>query len=130
LISVFRPLAKMLLVGMLSLSLGLHWTVLQSVAWVGMVASFSRDCSFVESVHRALDGQHACALCKIVESGRKADSKQPGLNPSYKIDCYLAPAGFCFTASVAVVVSPPFVSSAEVLSFAPPTPPPRGFHTS
>lgn len=57
----------------LTLSLGLHWAVLQSVAWAGMVVSYSQEGSLSSALAKTFDGQHACKLCRIVEAGRSAE---------------------------------------------------------
>ncbi|MCC6234859.1 MAG: hypothetical protein IT580_19610, partial [Verrucomicrobiales bacterium] len=48
----------------LVLATGLHWAVLQGVAWTGMLVTYSRDASLAEAVSRTLDGEHPCALCR------------------------------------------------------------------
>ena len=53
---VFRSCGNLLIIGLLTLTLGLHWMFLQYAAWVGMIASFSSDCSLGEAVSKALDG--------------------------------------------------------------------------
>jgi len=57
------------------LSLGLHWAFLQSVAWVGMIVSYSHDASLAEAVSKTFDGKHPCCLCKMIQEGG-ADEKQ------------------------------------------------------
>ena len=41
----------------LVLSLGLHWALLQSIAWVGMIASYSRVASLAEALSKTFDGK-------------------------------------------------------------------------
>ena len=56
---------------------GGHWTVLQSVAWVGMVVSYTQaDDSLATAVEKTFDGQHPCNLCEVVKDGREADREQ------------------------------------------------------
>jgi len=77
----------------LVLSLGLHWAFLQSVAWVGMIVSYSHDASLAEAVSRTFDGKHPCCLCEMIQKGR-ADEKQQepkqNVKPVSKIDLGLA----------------------------------------
>ncbi|HUJ11477.1 MAG TPA: hypothetical protein VL171_15800 [Verrucomicrobiae bacterium] len=70
-----RSLIRFATVLVLVLSLGLHWALLQSVAWVGMVASYSRNASFTEAVSNTFDGKHPCPLCKMIQKAR-ADERQ------------------------------------------------------
>jgi len=69
--------SKILVVAMLSLTLGLHWTLLQSVAWVGMIAGYSRQGSLQQAVARTFDGKHPCPLCKLIRAGKNSENKPP-----------------------------------------------------
>ena len=60
------------------LSLGAHWAVLQTVAWTGMIVSYSRDASFTEALSKTFDGQHPCCMCKMIQKGRAEETKQEG----------------------------------------------------
>ncbi len=124
-------MGKIILVAMLSLSLGLHWTFLQSAAWVGMIASYSRDLSFTQAVHKALDGQHPCALCKIVESGKKGEEKQGARKFSPKLDPYVLPPRFMLIPRSCLPVLAACPAGRGTLAEPPPFPPPRpGFTAS
>lgn len=59
------------------LSLGMHWALLQSIAWTGMLISFAREGAVIEAVEKTFDGQHGCPLCAKVKEGRDSDQKQP-----------------------------------------------------
>jgi hypothetical protein len=78
-------------VSVLVLSLGLHWALLQTVAWTGMLLTYSRGTSLSEAVTKTFDGQHPCALCKFVENGRaeEKEQEQQQLKPGSKFDCGL-----------------------------------------
>jgi hypothetical protein len=70
--SVIRFAATLVLV----LSLGLHWAFLQTVAWTGMIISYSHGSSFKEAVTKTFDGKHPCSLCKVIQQGRAEEKKQ------------------------------------------------------
>lgn len=59
------------------LSLGMHWALLQGIAWTGMLISFASEGTVIEAVEKTFDGQHGCALCAKVKEGRDSDQKQP-----------------------------------------------------
>jgi hypothetical protein len=106
-------------------SLGLHWSVLQSVAWVGMLINYSRSDSFAEAVTKTFDGNHPCKLCKVVEEGRQAEKKQEATKTETKLELALV-------AESARLEPPPAFSFALNLPLAaasrsetPPVPPPR-----
>lgn len=59
------------------LSLGMHWVLLQGVAWTGMFLSFASQGAVIEAVEKTFDGQHACPLCEKVKEGQDSGSGQP-----------------------------------------------------
>lgn len=76
---------------MLVLSLGLHWALLQSVAWTGMLIRFSAQGSFMDAVAMTFDGEHPCSLCKVVTQGRAGEKQQAQrlAKSDSKLDCGL-----------------------------------------
>src|SRR6266700_353717 len=121
---MLRRAAKILLVSTLSCSLGLHWAILQSVAWVGMAVSFSQSASLKEALERTFDGKHPCSLCKIVVEGKKSEKRQQAKKPPTKHD-------LTFIASRLTIYQPSPDSPRFALQRAmsarsepPPTPPP------
>lgn len=62
-------------------ALGLHWAALQSVAWAGMLLSYSRGGSVATAIAKTFDGRHPCPLCKAIAKGEQGGKKQ---------DCQLA----------------------------------------
>jgi len=75
-------------VSVLVLSLGLHWALLQTVAWTGMIVSYSKEGSFQEAVSKTFDGKHPCGLCELVKAGRAEEKKQDQEqgSPTFKLD--------------------------------------------
>lgn len=123
--AVMAKLSKLTLVLALMFSIGVHWSLLQSAAWIGMVVTYSSEGSFTEAVSKTFDGSHPCQLCKLVEHGqgsadgvdlKKSDSKADVCVVSENTHGFpQPPAGF-------------FVPSADFLSAfvpLPPVPPPR-----
>lgn len=61
--------------------------MLQSVAWVGMVVSYTQaDDSLATAVEKTFDGQHPCDLCEVVKDGREADREQDLQKRVVKLD--------------------------------------------
>jgi len=117
----------MLIALALASSIGLHWAFLQAVAWAGMVISYSQQAPLTEAVAKTFDGQHPCPLCKQIAKGKRSEEK-----PDYKFE--LSKLKFQYT-PVAFLFSPPSVfcevpslePAGDLLTHAPPFPPPRGF---
>jgi len=57
-------------------SIGLQWSLLQSMAWVGMIVDYSCNASIGKALETTFDGQHPCCLCKMIQKGRDAEKKQ------------------------------------------------------
>lgn len=119
---------KLLVVGALVISIGAHWAALQSVAWVGMVISYSHTSTLAEAVQKTFDGQHPCKLCKFVSEGKKSERKQNVLKVETKLDLLIADKAAILYPPNAL---PPNFAPLTVFSannFSPPTPPPEPLH--
>jgi hypothetical protein len=119
------PLPRVAIAAALALSIGLHWGFLQSVAWVGMVVSYSHDGGIGEALEKTFDGKHPCCLCKAIAEGKKSE-KRPESEPVAK--------KFEFSYSRTVFVfSPPthfwevggLEERADSAGDPPPSPPPK-----
>ncbi|HBJ84386.1 MAG TPA: hypothetical protein DDZ88_11055 [Verrucomicrobiales bacterium] len=125
-----RPSARLAqrgIVLLVCLSLGLHWAVIQGIAWTGMLISYAAEGAMIEAVQKTFDGQHGCPLCQTVKEGRESDQNQPRQTGQAmkKLDAVLA--------EMVRLTAPP----AEMLTFVmihedwvkrtemPETPPPR-----
>ncbi|WP_395749431.1 hypothetical protein [Prosthecobacter sp.] len=121
-------IARLVVVGAICLTLGMHWALLQGVAWTGMLISFAKEGSVMEAVQKTFDGQHGCALCKRVKEGQnssKRGNQQQAGQSLQKINAVLvemtaltAPAGNIFSF---VPLHERLVQRTEL----PETPPPR-----
>lgn len=72
-----RLLCKWLIVCALMTSVGLHWVVLQSAAWTGMVLQYAQSDGLGAALEKTLDGEHPCAWCKKIASAAQEEQKQP-----------------------------------------------------
>jgi hypothetical protein len=118
-------LPKWILVLALACSVGAHWPLLQSVAWVGMAISYSQGTSVAEGLAKTFDGKHPCKLCRFVSEGKKSERKPDSQKLDAKFDL--------FCAASQALLTPPSPSRVTILSAqimtarnaAPPLPPPR-----
>jgi hypothetical protein len=121
-------IARLVVVGAICLSLGMHWVLLQGIAWTGMLLSYAREGAVVEAVQKTFDGQHGCALCKKVKEGRSSSGTQPQQQNGHSAQKITA-----VLAEVAVLVAPvgstfdfaPLHERPVHRSELPETPPPR-----
>lgn len=122
---ILPRLARWMMVALLCISLGLQWTVLQGVAWTGMLISYARDGSLIEAVTKTFDGEHPCQLCKAVESGQKQDQEKTANTPLKKLEAVLAQV-VCVVAPAPVLRSfSDLIQQGERLAMTPPWMPPR-----
>ena len=74
-------------------TLGGHWALLQTSAWMGMIVQYSQQAGLKAGLAQTFDGEHPCPVCKAVEGGKKQEQKKaPLLQAELKKD-YLAPGG-------------------------------------
>jgi hypothetical protein len=124
---VLSKLPKLLLVGVLCLSLGLHWLLLQSVAWVGMVVKYSRTDSFKWAIVKTFDGQHPCTLCKVVQAGKKSEKKHDAQKPVQKLDPFCLSESNTLGTSLIFPLITGYSPENSAFTEGPPKPPPRSF---
>ena len=125
---MLRRLARTLLIAALVFSIGLHWVVLQSAAWAGMLITYSvQQGSLLTGISQTFDNEHPCPLCCAVKKGtqsEKNDTRQ--VDQKKKIDLTLLVAS-------SIRLSPPaprltrndVEEIAPQLPHRPPFPPPR-----
>ena len=72
----------------LVLTLGLHWAILQTIAWTGMMVHYALAAPLSQAVAKTFDGKHPCALCKFIKSGRAEEERQERkpVKPAFKLD--------------------------------------------
>lgn len=146
----FGALTLLRKAGLLSAALAMfsiaggHWAVLQSVAWAGMVADYSRETgSVVTALGQTFDGEHPCDLCRQIASARAVEAVaaadpsktaapdgQPPTTKAEKkdatLDTWMVPASLTSLNAVVFRWPPSAFSVASGRAETPPVPPPRG----
>src|SRR2546427_5728196 len=117
----------MLIALALASSIGLHWTVLQTVAWAAMIVSYSQEAPLGEAVVKTFDGQHPCTLCKQIAKGKRPEKKSEYKFELKKLEFPYAPFAFIFRAPSSFWEMRARDYGADLLTHAPPVPPPRAF---
>jgi hypothetical protein len=107
-------------------SLGLHWGLLQSVAWLGMVVSYSQEGPLGEAMVKTFDGNHPCGLCKQIARGRQSEKKPQSVPAVKKFEFSYSAVAFVFAAPSQYWELRWLQESFAARALAPPTPPPRG----
>ena len=113
------------MVAALACSLGLHWGFLQSVAWMGMVVSYSHDATVGEALVKTFDGKHPCPLCQAIAKGKKSEKQSVFPRADKKLVFSHSATVFVFSAPLPFWKSGGLEERAELLNYAPPVPPPR-----
>ena len=123
--AVFKRVAKILVILAVALSVGLHWALLQTVAWTGMLVTYAQQTSIRDAVVKTFDGKHPCRLCKLVREGQQSEKESPALLPLIKIESL--PCAMAFVLYPPEPISPPLPAdlSAARRFESPPFQPPR-----
>ena len=104
--------------------LGGHWMALQSVAWVGMIASYSQSESLGEAISKTFSGKSPCSLCKAVKSGRAEEQKRPSAKLIVKMEAVLSATVHAPLPRADEWEYPVAISLTAKRNLAPPVPPP------
>jgi hypothetical protein len=121
---MFVRSAKWLTVLALVLTLGGHWAILQTTAWIGMTVSYSQKDSFGVALAKTFDGKHPCKMCKLVRAGKAAEKKSETKFDTKKLDSFLA-STFTFSFPPLKQFSVSQVDSLSSRIEVPLSPPPR-----
>jgi hypothetical protein len=124
---VFIRLGKTFMALALATTLGTHWALLQSVAWVGMIASYSEHSTFKDAVEMTFDGKHPCPLCKAIAAAKKSQQKNEFSLQNQKLEFPPAEENFILIAPAQFQLLQQENSFAKSLTQKPPFPPPREF---
>ena len=119
--------AKWMLVGVLMISIGMHWALLQSIAWTGMLIRYSQEGrSVATALAMTLDGKHPCKLCRVTESGRRSGLPATQVVPIQKLDLFAQELPEAWNPDARLTSSVlPLTPTWEGRPSAPPVPPPR-----
>ena len=117
--------AKICLALSVAASIGLHWAFFQSVAWVGMVVTYSHEAPFREALVKTFDGKHPCALCREIANDRRSEKKPDSPPPVRKLEFSYSAAQFLFAAPSHFWEPTCPEQFWAVLAQAPPVPPPK-----
>jgi hypothetical protein len=118
-------------------SVGLHWSAVQVVGWVGMAFEFSRTRAVADALEMTFDGKHPCDLCKLVQNQGPLSEDDPQSPPKSKSELKLLvaaiwenPLGSLMVTSL-IVAFPAEPALASLARERPPVPPPRNaFHSA
>ncbi|MES2660653.1 MAG: hypothetical protein V4689_18655 [Verrucomicrobiota bacterium] len=77
------------LIATLMVSMGGHLALLQTIAWGNMLVDFSSQDSFARAVEKTFDGEHPCAMCKVVKKSKSEEEKRPVLKAGMKMEVAL-----------------------------------------
>lgn len=122
---VLSGVAKPVLAIALALSLGFHWALFQSVAWVTMVVDYSQNGTLFEALAKTFDGKHPCNLCRQIAKGKQSE-KKPDTRPGRaKLEFSHARTTFVFTPPNCFWTVRPAEALEHTVTHRPAVPPPR-----
>jgi hypothetical protein len=89
--SVLRFVVRTVTILALCCAIGLHWLVLQSLAWTTMVIEYSKHAPLRAAITQAFDGTHPCSICHAVNTGKNSEKKSDLQSPTARIDMICPP---------------------------------------
>ena len=122
---MFRRVAKVAVILAVALSVGLHWALLQSVAWTGMLVTFAQQTTLREALTKTFDGKNPCRLCKFVRAGQESEKQTHSLLPLVKIESLPCSAVFALIPPAPLMLPAADNAGAPPRPESPPSPPPR-----
>ena len=122
---LFKRIAKVAVILTVALSVGLHWALLQSLAWTGMLVTYAQQTSIREAITKTFDGKHPCRLCKLVREGQQSEKSKESLLPLVKIESLPCATAFVLTPPTPLLPPTAPDSLASLRAESPPIPPPR-----
>ena len=64
---------------------GGHWGALQTVAWAGMLRTYSQeDGSLLSGIKKTFGGDHPCTMCTSIKTGQESERTSPAAIASLK----------------------------------------------
>ncbi|MDA7665906.1 hypothetical protein OAM00_04280 [Verrucomicrobia bacterium] len=78
--------AKLIVVTSLTLSIGGHWGLLQTIAWSNMLLDYSENLTWTSALSKTIDPDTSCRICEFVQEGRNQESNQDFSKTQFKID--------------------------------------------
>jgi hypothetical protein len=91
-------LPRLAIAAALACSIGLHWGLFQSVAWVGMVISYSQAAPLKEALAKTFDGKHPCLLCQQIAKGKQSEKRSESAPAGKKFEFFYSGEAFVFAA--------------------------------
>ncbi|MBU6410835.1 MAG: hypothetical protein KGJ60_02410 [Verrucomicrobiota bacterium] len=125
---MFKRFGNIFLAAALLVTTGTQWAALQSIAWMGMIVSYSEKAPLTVALKETFDGKHPCCLCKAIAAAKKSGKNNPSMLRVKKLEFPPAREGVVLVAPTQFESLPRADDTfAESLTQKPPTPPPRGF---
>ena len=123
--SMFRRLARLVVIVAICVSIEAHWAALQSVAWATMLVEYSQHATLKNAIAQTFDGAHPCDLCKHVAAGQQLPKKSNTLKLQIKPDLMCTARRIVLWPRSCEIEFPGATLLASDQDFSPPTPPPR-----
>lgn len=122
---LFKRAAKLAVILAVALSVGLHWALLQSVAWTGMFVTLAQQTTLREALTKTFDGKNPCRLCKLVREGQQSEQEKASVLPLVKIESVPGAVAFVLLPPIPVVDLPALDQLGPQRTSSPPSPPPK-----
>jgi len=103
----------------------MHWALLQSVAWVGMVVTYSQDSTLSEAIQKTFGGNYPCKMCTEIAKAKKTEKKSDVQIEGKKLEFFDVREVYVFIPPQLFYLLNAGNDSALPVAVKPPVPPPR-----
>jgi len=117
--------ARFIVVVSLTISIGGHWGLLQTIGWANMILDFSQDRSLISAISKTFDSETSCEICRLVREGKKQESHQDFLKSNIKLDLFHQGSSIALMAPVIQKDVSPEACRFTAFRAPPDIPPPR-----
>jgi hypothetical protein len=117
--------AQFLVAFSLIVSIGGHWAILQSIGWVGMIASYSRDATLRVALEKTFDGNNPCQICRAVREGKQSEKKEDFRHVDTKLELWVAADASLLGSRRSFILVATRLDPSPLRFETPPAPPPR-----
>lgn len=69
-------LKRTLVVVLLVVAISTPWALVQSLAWLNMLATYSRQANLKQAIQMTFDGKHPCRLCHLAQNVKREQREQ------------------------------------------------------
>ncbi|TLD69183.1 hypothetical protein FEM03_18970 [Phragmitibacter flavus] len=77
-----QTIARASIAAALMITIGLHWSALQMVAWATMLPDYTAEQGLIEGIANTFNGTQPCPMCRQIAASQKSDPQSSAPTPN------------------------------------------------